>query len=140
MDEKIRTRGRRMTFEWKEIYSVGIKEIDRDHKKIFDYINCLSNDSGYNKKKECFDDIIKGLKEYVEYHFSKEEKIMLKIRFPDFISHKSKHQIFIDKLSELENKSKDFVLVEGMNTFLKDWMIDHILGSDMEYAKFRSEK
>ena len=135
MGEKIRVGDGRLKLEWKEIYSVENLELDEDHKKIFSCINKIE-DNLYNRESKFFEEIINDLKEYSLIHFEKEEAYMRSIQFDKVEEHILEHKIFTQKTLEIEEKSKDFVLLNNMLNFIKEWIIAHILGSDKEYQNF----
>jgi len=135
MGKKIRVGDGRLKLEWKEIYSVENLELDEDHKKIFNCINKIE-DNLYNRESKFFEEIIRDLKEYSLIHFEKEETYMRSIKFNKLEEHILEHKIFTQKILEIEEKSKDFVLLNNMLNFIKEWIIAHILGSDKEYQKF----
>lgn len=127
-----------MKLEWKQIYSVDSEELDEDHKQIFVYINKIEENI-YNRNSEFFNKILQDLKNYATVHFSKEENYMKSMGFPDVVEHILEHKLFTKKILELEDKSKDFVLLNNTIDFIKDWIIAHILGSDKEYQKFKHD-
>ena len=59
---------------WKQEYSVNIKEIDQQHRKLFDLINLLYDSSLLNEKEDILEKIFVELKDYAFVHFKDEEK------------------------------------------------------------------
>jgi len=129
-------------FEWKDIYSVNIQEVDNQHKMLVESLNELYEAMRTRKAKEIIDGILKGLTDYAGVHFSYEESLMQKHGFPGYADHKKKHEAFIAKVTEFSGKHKNghlMVSMEVMN-FLRDWLKDHILGIDKQYGPFLNEK
>jgi hemerythrin-like metal-binding protein len=127
---------------WKDEYSVGIEEMDNDHKKLLNLINQLQTAVHYYTGKEFEEKALDELVDYTKTHFKKEEKLMEENDFADLEAHKLQHQQFIDKVShfvEQYKKDSDITMVDTLK-FLKEWLIKHINGTDKEYGKVLNEK
>ncbi len=63
---------------------------------------------------------------------------MTKYNYPDYITHKKEHDIFIAKVSDLEKrfKSGGIIITFEITSFLKDWLKTHINGTDKKYSNF----
>ncbi len=122
--------------EWNDTYSVKINEIDEQHKKLISLINELHNAMSKGKSKEILESILSGLVDYTVEHFSTEEKYMDKFNYPDSLMHKKEHQTFVRQVQEYQEKLKDknFLLSIQVMNFLKDWLLNHILGLDKKYS------
>ncbi len=130
-----------MFIEWKDDYSFGVEEIDNQHKKMFEIINTLHDYMLAGKSKNILSGIIKELKDYTVYHFSTEEKYFDMYDYPEKDNHKKEHNDFVGRVKEIEQEFEDgkiFISVKIMN-FLKDWLRNHILGTDKKYAPFFKE-
>jgi hemerythrin-like metal-binding protein len=125
------------------IYSVGIKEIDRQHGILVQLINRL--DQGVKRKisKGTLEDIANYLADYTVFHFGYEEKLLHDNDYPGLGAHKAVHQNFVNKVQHYQNqlKSQDAVLVAGeILEFLKGWLLDHIQKTDKQYGAFLNGK
>lgn len=136
-----------MFLKWNNIYSVNVKEIDDQHKKIFDIINKFYE----SKKHKGTDDliaIIEDLKQYGNYHLETEEKYFEEFDYPDKESHIAEHEGYRKKIIEFEEKIIKFKngeivsdeCVSNLTIFLRDWWINHIQNSDQEYSHFFNDK
>ncbi len=127
---------------WKDEYSVGIEEMDNDHKKLLNLINQLQTAVHYYTGKEFEEKALDELVDYTKTHFKKEEQLMEDNDYADIAAHKLQHKAFIDKvnhfLEEYKNNS-DVTIVDTLE-FLKDWLIKHINGTDKEYGKALNKK
>jgi len=56
-------------FEWKEKYSLGIQELDAQHKTLIDMINNLFAAMQSGAGKDLLDQTLSGLVEYTRHHF-----------------------------------------------------------------------
>jgi hemerythrin len=126
--------------EWDERYSVGIPAIDRQHKELLNLTNELYNacQLGDTAARERFRTVIHRAVEYVKFHFSAEEQIMERIKFPAIIEHKKQHESFVrrvlENVGEFES-GKQFV-PNAFVRFLKDWVLTHIAMSDQRYHEY----
>jgi len=122
--------------KWTEQYSVGIKEIDNQHKSLIIIINELFTLMSEGKAKDNLNNIFDHLTEYTKKHFLIEETMLYKYAYQDLEQHKLEHAKFIEKLNNLKsdfNQGKVTISLEILN-FLKDWLLNHIKISDKKYS------
>lgn len=127
---------------WKNEYSVNIKEIDDQHKKLITMINQLHDAMKEQKGKDALKPILQELIRYCATHFAAEEKLMMAHAYPDFNEHRDKHQKMTAKVLALQddvNSGKASITIEVMN-FLKEWLDKHILGTDKKYGPYLNSK
>jgi len=124
--------------EWRDDYSVGIDSIDQQHKKLINLINQLSTAVDYSTGEEFEREALAELVEYTKTHFVYEEGLMEDNGYPDFEAHRAKHRAMIAEvgvvLAEYE-KDHDKAMSHAAN-YLKEWLINHINGTDKEYSSF----
>ena len=131
-----------MYFGWKDMYSVNVTEIDKQHKKLFEIGGKIADLVLANDDFDHFDKILvilEELKEYTIYHFDYEEKLMERYGFKEADTHKIEHIFLIKKLQRLEKKdidSRQKEAVVELITFISDWIAGHILETDMKYKDF----
>lgn len=127
-----------MNFNWKEIYSVGVPEIDDQHRKLFQILNDLYISQEQGKDSDTLHNLLNELCDYAIYHFKSEEDLLKEKNYPDIDRHIEEHNYFRLQIAELQKMSRQRVLL--LNTkliiFLKDWVFTHVLGSDKEYSRF----
>ncbi|MCP5105735.1 MAG: hemerythrin family protein, partial [bacterium] len=129
-------------FNWKDEYSVNVKEIDKQHQMLVDSLNELFEAMRSGEAKEIIGGILKGLVDYAGVHFSYEEKLLNRYNYPEYAKHKTEHDAFVEKTVEFQekyNQGKLMLSMEVMN-FLKDWLKNHILGTDKKYSSFFNER
>jgi hemerythrin len=128
-------------FSWKEDYSVNIKEIDDQHKKIIEMLNVLYIAFMKKEHQEKLEKIIVELGNYAVYHFATEEKYFREFKFSGKMEHINEHVRFREKVSLFseEFQRNNSVLTFSVINFLKDWLNKHILIDDKKYMKCFSE-
>jgi hemerythrin len=127
---------------WDESFSVGVRDLDEQHKQIVIIINTLIEMSNIKVDSEIISDTLTKMTRYALDHFNKEEHYMLEYGYPGYSLQKSQHQ-------EFKKKTADFCIGTMVYTetvpieifeFLKSWWTNHILQEDMKYKEFFNER
>jgi len=127
---------------WKTEYSVGVAELDNDHRKLISMINqlhlAMHNDRGQTVIKTIISDMLN----YIKLHFSKEEAYMRQAGYLGLLAHLREHEGFVRKAQELKQRSEsgEFVLSLEVVQYLSDWLKGHILEADMRYVETFKQK
>lgn len=127
--------------EWDDTYSIGLEMIDAQHRRWIQIINDLDDVLNYGDadklqriKRETLDAMI----DYTRYHFSCEEQLMERMRYPDIEAHQEAHRRMSGILSQVKIDSTRGY--EPLNTqlmsLMMDWLKDHILDEDKQYGRF----
>ncbi|MFZ5776337.1 MAG: bacteriohemerythrin [Thermodesulfobacteriota bacterium] len=127
---------------WTDRYSVGVKEIDEQHKQLINMINELHEAMLAKQGKEALTKVLNKLATYCVSHFAVEEKLMSTHGYPEFAEHKDKHVKMTAKVKALIGEvesGKSTISIEVMN-FLKNWLDQHIMGTDKKYGPFLNSK
>jgi hemerythrin len=129
-------------FNWNDSYSVNIKEIDSQHKILIGLINELHDGMKVGKGKEILEKTLDELIKYTVYHFDYEEKLFTSYKYPESSSHKMAHTSLIQQVKTLKENydSGKTVLTMDVMNFLKDWLGNHIIGTDKKYSTFLTGK
>lgn len=122
---------------WQNAYSLGIPEIDEQHKTLFELINKLWDALVKRSSIESQLLVIEGLEHYTIAHFAAEETLMRVIKYPKLDAHKQTHDKFVQRIAEEKTR---LLAGNGLSLdvlyFLKDWLVNHILVDDQDYAGF----
>lgn len=124
-------------YVWKDSLSVGIDEIDAQHKQLIKYINELSDVIEKKSQKDETQRIFNLLLDYTQNHFSLEEELMKKHNYPLYNEHKNAHDAFCEKLlSFYEEYCAGKSTEQKLITYLGSWLLTHIAMDDNHYAPF----
>ena len=125
---------------WSDSYAMGIKVIDEQHKGLLDFVNELFAHSTGNVEKEraWFKDVIQQAVDYINAHFSTEERFMKATFYPGYAEHKKAHDEFTHTVI---NAVKDFesgrrLVLEKFAYFLRDWILTHVAVMDKQYTNY----
>jgi hemerythrin-like metal-binding protein len=127
---------------WNESYSVKIAQIDLQHKKLVEIVNDLHESMKAGKSKEVLGKILDELINYTANHFKTEEDLFDKYGYPDNHVHKRQHSDLVDQVLKFKSNfvsGKSVISIDLMN-FLRDWLTQHIVGSDKKYSSFLNSK
>jgi len=124
-------------FPWRDAYSVGIAEIDAQHKGLIRLINDLHTAMGAGKGKQALGAILDELVRYTEIHFKYEETLLRQRQYSSLAMHHTVHQKLTSQVIELRDRfrSSQLALSVEVMQFLKSWLADHILVHDQAYAR-----
>ena len=130
-------------FIWSEKYMLGVNAMDDEHKVLVDKINFLvaNLEAQYEKKdKASLYSAFIDLAEYTTEHFAHEENFMQTINYPQFSSHKKIHEKLLDQVGKYGQQIQNGTLDDQkLISFLRNWLISHIMGVDMQYAAHYKE-
>ncbi|MBI3399334.1 MAG: hemerythrin family protein [Deltaproteobacteria bacterium] len=124
-------------------FSVNINHLDVHHKRLFSLVNDLYDAMKGGKAKEVLGKILTELINYTVYHFGAEEELFQKYGYPEYRQHKKEHEDLTNQAKDLKDRfDKGEVVALTMETmhFLRDWLNNHICGSDKKYAPFLNSK
>ncbi len=128
---------------WSDEFSVGIKSIDEQHKKLVSIIKTLYDALADGKASEVMDTIFNDLFDYSEQHFSYEEELFKQYDYPDTENHKEEHTELKRQLIKLKNdiySGDNFMCEVLLLKFLEEWLIIHILKTDKKFGPYLIEK
>lgn len=128
--------------DWEPSLSVQIASIDEQHKILIHLINRLHDAKAVGHGSDALEDILDQLSTYAVSHFGHEEQLMRQFNYPDFIAHKKTHNEFIAKLGDFKAEfiADHNALAGEVFDFLKNWLIRHIKGTDMQYSPHLRDK
>lgn len=126
-----------LLIEWSNELSVGIEEIDEQHKVLVELLNNISEATQQRRGQEKAEEILNKLIEYAKIHFAVEESLMRIMGYPGYEDHKLRHQELMYSVLDLMTKVNHRKLTIGfeLQFFLKNWLTKHILETDKQYVE-----
>ena len=127
--------------QWDPIFSVGIDELDNQHKKIIDLINALYAAAQAQDRRTMKDVVIARLKHCYSENIATEERYMFIYHYPDINHHRGEHADFIKNVLEFQETCGD-TPVSALATldFRKEWLINHVINVDRKLGLFLKER
>jgi hemerythrin len=121
--------------DWNEALATGVPLLDQQHKALF---KCVSEIEWAVQEKRVILTIhaVAQLKTYVRSHFSTEEHLMRIHGFPGLEKHIEEHRRFTSALFEMIMANVQRDNSAEMLQFLRNWLVDHVARSDMEYVPY----
>lgn len=128
--------------EWDDAYSVGIEEIDEQHRGLTGTINQIDELAvSDNMSKEKVFLVLNTAVRYAEEHFGTEESYFEKYGYPEYSEHKKEHDRFVEDIfSMVKELDAGRLSLKAISTYLKNWFSDHLVETDQKYKSFLLEK
>lgn len=131
-----------MFAEFDESLITGNEMIDSQHKELIARINKLLSKCETSEDQFAAINMLDYLSEYVDYHFSEEEKFQEEIHYPGLEEHKKKHEEFKKTVSDLREMLEDeegptASFVALVQEKVVEWLYGHIKGFDRSVAEYR---
>jgi hemerythrin-like metal-binding protein len=127
---------------WKNEFSVGVKEMDEQHKKLLGMINRLVEEQHTLTDPKTIAELLTEMTDYAQVHFRAEEYLMAEYGYDQLDRQERQHQEFIDKTVSFYSATDlgPNILSVALLDFLGTWLINHILKEDMKYKEFFRSK
>jgi len=122
-------------------YSLGVPELDSQHKELAHQLNeAIRHCTGKKAdEKKFFDKNTRNSIEFLKNHFETEEKLLRKTKYDHFSKHKSAHKEILTKLRKMNDDIEknrvelDLFLVTAS---IKEMVVKHIKTFDLGSKNF----
>lgn len=130
------------TISWKNEFSVGVEEMDTQHKKLLAMINRLIAEKSELTDPQTIAELLTGMMDYAQEHFRAEEYLMAEYGYDRKEQQEKQHQAFVDKTTSLLSAGDvgPNILSMALLDYLGTWLVGHILKEDMMYKEFFKAK
>lgn len=134
-----------MPIVWRNALNIGNDLIDADHRHLLSLINRVEELLTTDRPRHDLLEAIDQLSDYTDFHFRREEQIMLHLQYSRYDDHKKAHGRLIEQLKQatksiltpdeeapettagLPEEARD-----RMVDLLRHWLVEHILKEDMK--------
>lgn len=127
--------------EWNPGLSLGVASIDAEHQHLLVLANALIH-GVRGKDEQAIAKAFHELRTYTVTHFANEEEYMQRVHYPELNAHRQEHlqlkqqvKVYQDTLYRKGDVSEREVV-----EFLKHWLIEHVLHTDMQIKHFLAER
>jgi len=128
-----------LALPWNESLSVGVAEIDAQHRELFGRVDRLLEASLRSDWSEV-GPLLAFLRDYAAVHFEAEERLMLEHRYPGYHLHKAEHDRFARGLrameAELAASGPTGDLARRVERSVAEWLRDHVYLTDTALGRF----
>ena len=126
---------------WSRVLSVGVDEIDEDHRKLVNIFNILNHSVMAKESPDYLAAVLEELINCTIWHFSHEERLMLKHRYAEAKDHKAEHRDLINSAQALQRDilQGNEAVGDAQIEFLERWLTEHILTADMRLGSYLSQ-
>jgi hemerythrin len=119
---------------WVPELDTGIDEIDRQHRRIVDYINRLY-ELRETHDRDGLGEVIGEMVDYTLSHFVFEESLMESAGYLFSGPHKKVHELFTRRVAEMQSRfdaGED--VANELHNMLSRWLFNHIRNEDHGYV------
>jgi hemerythrin len=123
--------------EWSKSFELGIEQFDEHHKHLVGLLNKAYGNFTGGAGREPVGAILAELVDYATYHFAAEEQWMDAHNYSGLPHHCDEHATFSKRVLEIQKNfhgGKTNLSLEILNV-VQNWLFDHILKTDADYAK-----
>ena len=122
---------------WSPQLEIGVPEVDAQHRQLCGYLNDL-HAAMRDGRQARVGELLEALRTYAHTHFQTEESLFMPVeeyRAKD--KHLAQHREFEAKVDSFAASSGDATTISfDVLAFLKDWLLNHIKGTDKAIAPF----
>jgi hemerythrin len=127
-------------FPWDQNLKTGLVEVDQQHQHLVEVTNKFGNLLSHDRVNPAdLEQVFAELIAYSQYHFNEEETLMTQaVVDPRHAKHQvHEHQNFLQEISLFHQRmaTADAAAGKDLFEFLMNWLVYHILGSDMSLAR-----
>jgi len=126
--------------EWCDTYNIGVEEIDRQHRELFELFGDLMEAKGFYRDEHKVMHTLKKISHYVNKHFFDEEGCMRRHNYPFLEEHISQHKSIVTQIKNaIKNSESSPDLKQNLEELLFAWISKHIIVEDRDFACWAKE-
>ena len=121
---------------WSERFSVGVRVLDEQHKRLIEMINTIQ---GQSDASTMFG-VVMQMFNYTADHFQTEEKLMRSRGYSELDQQIRQHKEFLSKTTDFAGRDFGNPAARAqVESYLREWLVHHILEEDMKYKNLLSK-
>ncbi len=126
--------------EWKDEFSVGVPEVDHEHRELIDLINALHARLGSEAAQVSVEDFLGEIYAKISAHFALEEKVMRDRDYDQYQDHKTAHEQLLDEIRDIMDDYEDSAEFneQDLAARLERWFSEHFKTKDARLHKHLS--
>jgi hemerythrin-like metal-binding protein len=127
------------TIAWSDILTVGVPELDREHRQFILRVNALNRVMVDCRDKATVRRVMELMLMEASQHIRHEEQLLARWKYPDIAVHAHKH---VQLTAQLDQAMKQFEEADVSYVWavkalhIKQRLVDHLLMEDMKYRDF----
>lgn len=122
-----------MALRWTSTLSIGVPEIDRQHRELFERIDAFE-DAVLSRDRSAASRTLAFLRDYARLHFAAEETLMKAVAYPARQVHEAEHAHFAGVVeglaASLAEDGPTAALVHRIQRELTAWVPEHVYSTD----------
>jgi hemerythrin-like metal-binding protein len=128
---------------WRDAWSLQIETVDTEHRELVERFAEICQRYGAAPRPQVDHGAsallaaLDALGEAAREHFRREEDLMAAIGYEDIAEHRTEHALLMAEYADLVRRwgqNRRPVLDALTQEIIRDWILDHILGADREFA------
>ncbi|MBI3446198.1 MAG: hemerythrin family protein [Magnetospirillum sp.] len=130
-----------MSIQWQDAMSIGVRELDEDHRALFDLVNDMERALALGDTGGVAE-IMRDLVGLISEHFGREEAMLSAMGCPSYYSHRDSHDAVADRIHLLrrrylvaEDDTTRTDIATALYGFINASLLEHILTDDSKLAK-----
>jgi hemerythrin len=138
-----------MPIQWRCEMAIDNDAVDHDHQVLIAVINEFFDAGPDEHELLRMQGVLGKLEQYTHIHFAREEKLQVMVRYPYHDAHHQEHQELIRQLARIRGMvdaamqpepAPDEATIRHLrikvDTLLHEWLVDHIIKSDLRMKPY----
>jgi hemerythrin-like metal-binding protein len=132
------------SLSWHDEWSLNVDVLDTEHRELIEKLSEICDRFGPDASAGCSGNAsaliaeLTELGDAVREHFRREEDLMKMVGYEGIGEHATEHALLMAEYADLVRHwgtQNIHVLDDDARTSVLDWILDHILGADRDFAK-----
>jgi hemerythrin len=119
--------------QWQDSFSLGIAEVDHEHKALIGLINDLHGSLTTTARADEIAEFLAELHASIAAHFALEERLMRQAGYRDLAAHKAEHEQLLDEIRGIMDDQRSARGADYERTLaerLREWFERHFRDAD----------